>query len=160
GFGGGGKPAVIPFISGDLGDDIVEAVAVGHALDNVVVFANHGHRRRAGALFQVAKDMAELAAVAARLRPGGGLEGGDKVIPLAVLEKAVRQTQIEGIAGIDAGAGEGQEQAGATWHVIEEPGAAHVRIQADRKSTRLNSSHVKISYAVFCLKKKKKKAGG
>src|SRR5207302_6036644 len=26
----------------------------------------------------------------------------------------------------------------------------------DRKSTRLNSSHVKISYAVFCLKKKKK----
>src|SRR6266700_5054595 len=27
---------------------------------------------------------------------------------------------------------------------------------ADRKSTRLNSSHVKISYAVFCLKKKKK----
>src|SRR5690606_40903674 len=29
----------------------------------------------------------------------------------------------------------------------------------DRKSTRLNSSHVKISYAVFCLKKKTKKAG-
>src|SRR3989442_1971349 len=28
--------------------------------------------------------------------------------------------------------------------------------QADRKSTRLNSSHVRISYAVFCLKKKKK----
>src|SRR5690606_41632516 len=28
---------------------------------------------------------------------------------------------------------------------------------SDRKSTRLNSSHVKISYAVFCLKKKKKK---
>src|SRR5690349_24227089 len=28
--------------------------------------------------------------------------------------------------------------------------------QADRKSTRLNSSHVEISYAVFCLKKKKK----
>src|SRR5690606_40840750 len=27
--------------------------------------------------------------------------------------------------------------------------------QSDRKSTRLNSSHVKISYAVFCLKKKK-----
>src|SRR2546429_2605062 len=29
-------------------------------------------------------------------------------------------------------------------------------IQSDRKSTRLNSSHVDISYAVFCLKKKKK----
>src|SRR5437667_2892784 len=30
-------------------------------------------------------------------------------------------------------------------------------ISADRKSTRLNSSHITISYAVFCLKKKKKK---
>src|SRR3712207_7176529 len=30
-------------------------------------------------------------------------------------------------------------------------------IQEDRKSTRLNSSHANISYAVFCLKKKKKK---
>src|SRR5690554_7493175 len=30
-------------------------------------------------------------------------------------------------------------------------------LPADRKSTRLNSSHVRISYAVFCLKKKKKK---
>src|SRR5436309_10025026 len=30
------------------------------------------------------------------------------------------------------------------------------RGDGDRKSTRLNSSHVKISYAVFCLKKKKK----
>src|SRR5256885_5495100 len=29
--------------------------------------------------------------------------------------------------------------------------------QIDRKSTRLNSSHLVISYAVFCLKKKKKK---
>src|SRR5690606_40891707 len=28
-------------------------------------------------------------------------------------------------------------------------------VEVDRKSTRLNSSHVKISYAVFCLKKKK-----
>src|SRR6266480_6367082 len=28
----------------------------------------------------------------------------------------------------------------------------------DRKSTRLNSSHMSISYAVFCLKKKKKKS--
>src|SRR5437868_10085528 len=31
------------------------------------------------------------------------------------------------------------------------------REDRDRKSTRLNSSHVSISYAVFCLKKKKKK---
>src|SRR5690606_39418989 len=38
-----------------------------------------------------------------------------------------------------------------------QPEACHqIREQKDRKSTRLNSSHVKISYAVFCLKKKKK----
>src|SRR3712207_9466805 len=41
-------------------------------------------------------------------------------------------------------------------------GAAHIapcaeeRTAPDRKSTRLNSSHANISYAVFCLKKKKK----
>src|SRR5699024_12832239 len=32
-----------------------------------------------------------------------------------------------------------------------------ISLSQDRKSTRLNSSHVSISYAVFCLKKKKKK---
>src|SRR2546421_2185515 len=35
---------------------------------------------------------------------------------------------------------------------------AHSRSKGDRKSTRLNSSHDQISYAVFCLKKKKKNA--
>src|SRR2546430_14804625 len=35
-------------------------------------------------------------------------------------------------------------------------GDARLRPLADRKSTRLNSSHSQISYAVFCLKKKKK----
>src|SRR5207302_7774940 len=34
------------------------------------------------------------------------------------------------------------------------PAALYQMIMRDRKSTRLNSSHVKISYAVFCLKKK------
>src|SRR5207302_8746940 len=34
------------------------------------------------------------------------------------------------------------------------PAAANATKATDRKSTRLNSSHVKISYAVFCLKKK------
>src|SRR5699024_12069794 len=39
-------------------------------------------------------------------------------------------------------------------HVGDDRRACH---QGDRKSTRLNSSHVSISYAVFCLKKKKEK---
>src|SRR2546430_6223133 len=38
----------------------------------------------------------------------------------------------------------------------EEPrGLADLVVRRDRKSTRLNSSHSQISYAVFCLKKKK-----
>src|SRR5690554_7605800 len=39
--------------------------------------------------------------------------------------------------------------------VLDLAGEDHLG-QRDRKSTRLNSSHVRISYAVFCLKKKKK----
>src|SRR2546426_8591994 len=38
-----------------------------------------------------------------------------------------------------------------------EVGVVHPQIEPDRKSTRLNSSHLVISYAVFCLKKKKQK---
>src|SRR5258708_27150042 len=37
------------------------------------------------------------------------------------------------------------------------PALEQQNLQADRKSTRLNSSHQIISYAVFCLKKKKRK---
>src|SRR5207249_10712163 len=38
--------------------------------------------------------------------------------------------------------------------VVDEKVAAPAVVVADRKSTRLNSTHVSISYAVFCLKKK------
>src|SRR5688572_31727646 len=37
------------------------------------------------------------------------------------------------------------------------PGKRIIALRGDRKSTRLNSSHSQISYAVFCLKKKKNK---
>src|SRR3712207_7634418 len=55
----------------------------------------------------------------------------------------------------DAG---GQPDGGVADHAA---GVADERVlpgrgQGDRKSTRLNSSHANISYAVFCLKKKKK----
>src|SRR6266498_4675209 len=39
----------------------------------------------------------------------------------------------------------------------QQPHAQHIQGRGDRKSTRLNSSHVRISYAVFCLKKKTQK---
>src|SRR2546430_11347498 len=40
------------------------------------------------------------------------------------------------------------------------PIAGRIMMYTDRKSTRLNSSHSQISYAVFCLKKKTKNAKG
>src|SRR2546430_12693319 len=40
------------------------------------------------------------------------------------------------------------------WHVCTNMAAGALHIHRDRKSTRLNSSHSQISYAVFCLKKK------
>src|ERR1035441_10824545 len=42
------------------------------------------------------------------------------------------------------------------WRVAPGERGSPVRSRLDRKSTRLNSSHLGISYAVFCLKKKKK----
>src|SRR3712207_8575618 len=40
---------------------------------------------------------------------------------------------------------------------VAQPLSRFAKALGDRKSTRLNSSHANISYAVFCLKKKKKK---
>src|SRR5689334_23514005 len=69
------------------------------------------------------------------------------------------------------GAYSGPYEAGGVWAVaggagelvvngravrVVEPGCVPL-VEQDRKSTRLNSSHSSISYAVFCLKKKKKK---
>src|SRR5439155_4280199 len=59
-------------------------------------------------------------------------------------------------AGFDRS--EVQEELRATRSALEDARAELDRLRAitkDRKSTRLNSSHVAISYAVFCLKKKK-----
>src|SRR5690606_39345038 len=53
----------------------------------------------------------------------------------------------QGAAGLaEAAAALAHPQHGGQLHAVEQV--------EDRKSTRLNSSHVKISYAVFCLKKK------
>src|SRR5690348_17812249 len=49
-------------------------------------------------------------------------------------------------------------ETGVDRRVVVVGGAVIAReLELDRKSTRLNSSHPSISYAVFCLKKKKKK---
>src|SRR5438874_9236655 len=65
-------------------------------------------------------------------------------------------------AAAGAGAGGGTEIPGhlrkrGRGHLPDRPRRPFPKMARDRKSTRLNSSHVEISYAVFCLKKKKKK---
>src|SRR5690348_18178355 len=67
-----------------------------------------------------------------------------------------RKPVVGFIAGQTAPAGRRMGHAGAIIGGKEDTAAAKMKI-IDRKSTRLNSSHPSISYAVFCLKKKKTK---
>src|SRR5690348_17687817 len=62
-----------------------------------------------------------------------------------------------GLAGGARAAPAGVGARAAGHRRARQPGRAGRGHGADRKSTRLNSSHPSISYAVFCLKKKKKK---
>src|SRR3712207_7705267 len=62
-----------------------------------------------------------------------------------ILFAAVLALLLAGCAFIPGAEGEGEEL----------PGEGELPAASDRKSTRLNSSHANISYAVFCLKKKK-----
>src|SRR5256885_12061583 len=77
-----------------------------------------------------------------------------RAIELAVADR-VAASRLRGWVFFDRGV---VDAAAAVQHMTGEPalttlGEAH-RYHEDRKSTRLNSSHLVISYAVFCLKKK------
>src|SRR5699024_11703402 len=98
--------------------------------------------------------------------PPGRAQGLDVVAqgdPLGLALRAVAAVEVDQLP-----LAEGQVQAGRGGLVQPDGTAALVFQQGspgddvglgkeDRKSTRLNSSHVSISYAVFCLKKKKQK---
>src|SRR5690606_40052850 len=83
-------------------------------------------------------------------------------------QELVQQVAVGGVdlehleAGVERAAGGGREVLDDLFDPgrIQRLGHRGAFIEGDRrdrKSTRLNSSHVKISYAVFCLKKKRKK---
>src|SRR3712207_7110951 len=67
----------------------------------------------------------------------------------AACDRQVAETNAQCEAALAAA----REAAGA--HVDAATSRAAEIVETDRKSTRLNSSHANISYAVFCLKKKK-----
>src|SRR5689334_24604345 len=74
----------------------------------------------------------------------------------ALLHRGVEQQVAVRILGDAGGArGVGVEAAGEHRARAAVPAGGAAEEAADRKSTRLNSSHSSISYAVFCLKKKK-----
>src|SRR5256885_12523054 len=70
------------------------------------------------------------------------------VLPAVRAEQAVLERQLAGERAAVAA-----ERVGVAKHREVERGRG-VEVVGDRKSTRLNSSHLVISYAVFCLKKK------
>src|SRR5699024_12365132 len=67
---------------------------------------------------------------------------------LPILHQPVHNAGVEVVAAQPGVAAGGQHREGAVLDLDD----GHV--EGDRKSTRLNSSHVSISYAVFCFKKK------
>src|SRR5690606_41313584 len=87
-------------------------------------------------------------ALVRRLRPVGS---GDHLIDggAAAPARAVAVAAVE----VSARAGAVQRRRGPKTRHAEGVRFARATGREDRKSTRLNSSHVKISYAVFCLKK-------
>src|SRR2546422_10945888 len=71
------------------------------------------------------------------------------LFPYTTLFRSLASTAVaRDLPCVDAGAGE------VTVRRLLAEGAPLVVVREDRKSTRLNSSHGYISYAVFCLKKK------
>src|SRR5436309_3605622 len=68
------------------------------------------------------------------------------LFPYTTLFRSMRERSVRRLPVVDGGRPVG---------IVSIGDLAEERDPRDRKSTRLNSSHVKISYAVFCLKKKK-----
>src|SRR5690625_5879015 len=84
----------------------------------------------------------------------GGLSNGEQPIEIVLaLSGRIRHGYTGSGQSNRKGDGDGEHATRGGRHEI--PNATQ-KAHGDRKSTRLNSSHVAISYAVFCLKKKKK----
>src|SRR5690606_36745189 len=86
----------------------------------------------------------------------GRVEPVDRRSRVERLDRLEREERVDGVEQVDRFGVEGLEHfVPQQWDDVLEPEQVEGVVEQDRKSTRLNSSHVKISYAVFCLKKKK-----
>src|SRR5215469_2806537 len=111
-----------------------------------------GHRRAAGHPCQGDLGHADAAFAGHLLYRVNDLPGALRATPVVGLHAAVRVlAQAGGARGALAALVLARQPAAAQRAPRQKP---HARVhRGDRKSTRLNSSHVEISYAVFCLKK-------
>src|SRR6266508_5884310 len=132
--GPGGRRAFLDDLLGarrqgraDLGREVQEVLVTGEPLQ--------------GRLHQIA-GAADIAALVGQL--------GLQKLKLWAAERGVASQPVEAV--LDLGADQPLQQQAMPLGQVRGPTVTLV----DRKSTRLNSSHVAISYAVFCLKKKKK----
>src|SRR5690348_18151251 len=75
---------------------------------------------------------------------------------LTAVEGGEKSADLAGDLGDNLGLAARIGGAGVAGGAVVQAGKLHAPAVRDRKSTRLNSSHPSISYAVFCLKKKKK----
>src|SRR5690625_6715286 len=100
-----------------------------------------------------------------RVNPTEAGELSEKVVNISRVAKVTKGGRTfsfsalvivgDGNGAVGYGLGKARDVSESISKAIEDGKKNLIKFPLDRKSTRLNSSHVAISYAVFCLKKKK-----
>src|ERR1035438_10637719 len=139
-----------------VGGPIGLAIGRDVAIDEVLFRDGRAHGRgvTAGALIERG-DAREGSVVAKRVAIVAfepRLVGVDLVAEIDRLRPAL----VDGAGEADPARAQGGQRARQKQYVSANPHGLSLLTRIDRKSTRLNSSHLGISYAVFCLKKKTK----
>src|SRR2546422_1770779 len=126
----------------DIHFDSNRNLLVQHSPDPAIVLHGHNDLRWNGRIVRIpaTATLNEYGAAAAL----SGFDGGDHTL----IQKKLQAPLIEILRIVSTACA----RCGAT---LSRPWKQSSEFQSDRKSTRLNSSHGYISYAVFCLKKKK-----
>src|SRR3712207_3064563 len=138
------------------GIDVIlpDFTAIRDRLDDVVaIVLTHGHEDHIGGVPYLLRERADIPVIGSELTLA--------FITAKLKEHRIRPRTVHVEAGDRHQTGPFQLELVAVNHSIPGGLAVAIRTRAglvlhtDRKSTRLNSSHANISYAVFCLKKKK-----
>src|SRR6266496_4035885 len=137
-------------------DSVADRKRLRHPLDRGLL---HGRARRRNLRYEQTRSLYRVG-VGARAHAGGALARGQAVRRHPRLDRNPPDLHALSIRQSEA-ARRRLGESGSDCAHSQRHDRAHRRGQSerphrDRKSTRLNSSHVEISYAVFCLKKKKK----